>query len=99
MKIVIRKAGRRDKKYEAVVGGKTIPFGAAGYEDFTTHGDEERKARYIARHRKTEDWTRGGVDTAGFYARWVLWNKTTVAASVRDLNARFSGISFAFEPS
>ena len=94
MKVVIKKAGRKGKKYEALVGGKTVAFGATGYEDFTTHKDPKRKEAYIARHRKTEDWTRSGVGTAGFYARWVLWNRPTVAASVQDLNARFKDITF-----
>ena len=94
MKVVISKSSKAGKKYQAVVGDKTIAFGASGYEDFTTHGDEERKQRYLARHRKTEDWTRSGILTAGFYARWVLWNRRSVAASVRDLNARFSDVQF-----
>ena len=94
MKVVIKKAGRKGKKYEALVGGKTVAFGATGYEDFTTHKDPKRKERYTARHRKTEDWTRSGVDTAGFYAKHILWNKPTVAASVRDLNSKYSDVSF-----
>ena len=61
MKVVISKSSKAGKKYEAVVGDKTIAFGASGYEDFTTHGDEERKQRYLARHRKTEElcWHKG----------------------------------------
>ena len=94
MKVVIKRAGRKGKKYEALVDGKTVAFGAAGYEDFTTHKNSKRKEAYIARHRITEDWTRSGVESAGFYAKHILWNKPSVAASVRDLNARFSDIDF-----
>ena len=94
MKVVIKRSSRKGKKYEALVDGKTVAFGAAAYEDYTTHKDPKRKERYIARHRKTEDWTRSGVDTAGFYAKHILWNQPSVAASVRDLNAKFSDVQF-----
>ena len=94
MRVKIRKTQRAGKKYEAEVDGKTVAFGAAGYSDFTQHKDEERKERYIARHRKREDWTRSGVDTAGFYAKHLLWNKGSLTASVRDLNQKFADVQF-----
>lgn len=31
---------------------KTTHFGASGYSDFTQHKDEERKKRYLERHKK-----------------------------------------------
>ena len=77
----------------AALDGETVHFGATGYQDFTTHGDKERKASYLARHKATEDWTLQGVRSAGFWARWILWNKTSVAASIRDVNKRFSSLS------
>ena len=94
MRVKIRKSRRAGKKYEAEVDGKTVAFGAAGYSDFTQHKDEERKERYIARHRKREDWMRSGIRTAGFYAKHVLWNKPTIAESVKDLNQKFSEFTF-----
>lgn len=36
-----------------------------------------------------ENWTKSGIDTAGFWSRWVLWNKPTLAASVADTEHRF----------
>jgi hypothetical protein len=69
--------------------GKTVHFGAAGYSDFTDHHDEERKQRYLDRHSDRENWTAAGSETAGFLSRWLLWNKQTLAASVRDTNRRF----------
>ena len=36
--------------------GKHIYFGAAGMSDFTKHKDEDRKNRYIDRHKNNEDW-------------------------------------------
>ena len=40
---------------EASDAGKTVHFGAAGMSDFTLHGDEERKQRYLQRHSKNEN--------------------------------------------
>jgi hypothetical protein len=33
---------------------KTVYFGARGYEDYLTHGDEGRRANFKARHRCSE---------------------------------------------
>ena len=84
----LSKSSRPAKKYMVEVEGKIIHFGAAGYEDFTTHGDESRKKRYLVRH-KNEDWERSGINTAGFWARWILWNKPSIRQSVQDINRRF----------
>ena len=94
MQVKIRRAKNKSKKFEALVDGKTVAFGSAGYWDFAQNKDAERKERYIARHRKREDWTRSGVDTAGFYAKHILWSKPTLTESVRDLNARFADVQF-----
>ena len=54
--------------------------------DFTLHGDRERRNRYIMRskgHLKTEDPTR-----AGFLSMFLLWNKSTLKKSVADYNKR-----------
>ena len=89
--IIIRPTKNPGKKLEAVIDGKTtVAFGAKGYEDFTTHKDEERKARYIKRHEAREDWS--DPLTAGFYARWVLWNKPTLLDSIEDVNKRFKNL-------
>ena len=80
----------KDKKYDAIIDGKkTIHFGAKGYSDMTTHKDEERKGRYISRHKKNENWK--DPKTGGFFAKNILWNKPSVKASVED-NKRFKNI-------
>ena len=93
MQITIQKSSRAGKKYMAKVGEKTVHFGASGYLDFTTSKDEKRKASYLARHKSTENWTLSGIDTAGFWARWVLWNKPSITASISDINQRFKSLS------
>ena len=91
LEIVITKSKTKDKKYDAVVdGNKTIHFGAKGYSDFTIHKNEERKGRYITRHKKNENWN--DPMTAGFYAKHILWNKPSVKASVEDTNKKFKNI-------
>ena len=93
--VIILKSHRPDKKYDAFVDGrKIVSFGATGYEDFTTHKNEERKQRYLNRHRKNEDWT--DPLTAGFYSRWLLWNKETLQDSLKDMNDRFKDKNYRF---
>lgn len=89
--VTITKSQIPEKKFKACFTGtqgkKTVHFGAAGYEDFTIHNDQDRKNNYIRRHQGTEDWD--AMDTPGALARWILWNKPTLAASVADFKRRF----------
>ena len=88
MEVQIKRSKRKDKKFDAIIDGKnTVSFGAAGMSDYTKHKDDERKERYINRHKKKEDWS--NPKTAGFYAKNVLWNKTSLQASVADINKKF----------
>ena len=41
---------RKGKKYMVKYQGKYIHFGAKGYEDFTIHKDNDRRANYRKRH-------------------------------------------------
>jgi hypothetical protein len=66
---------------------KTVSFGAVGYEDFTTHGDLQRKANYIQRHSSNENFN--DPMTAGSLSRWILWEKTTLSASYKAFRAKF----------
>jgi hypothetical protein len=68
---------------------KTIYFGQTGYEDYTTHKDEERKARYIARHRGMGENYKNPYSGAGFWAMHILWNKPTISASIKDTMEKF----------
>ena len=92
--IVIQKSSKPDKKYQATVNDKTIHFGSAGYEDMTTHGDEQRKQRYIARHKAREDWSKENIASSGYMSRWLLWNKKTLQASIDDVNKKYKNIKF-----
>ena len=87
-KYVLEK-GSGGKKWKVIGQGKTIQFGAEGYEDFTTSKSEKKKSAYIARHKKNEDWTKSGIDSAGFWAKHLLWNKPTLSASIKATNDMF----------
>ncbi len=69
------KSDKDGKKYYIITkDDKKVYFGAAGYDDFTITKNEEQKQRYIARHKKNEDWTKSGIDTPGFWAYHYLWS-------------------------
>jgi len=79
-----------NKKYYIITNdNKKIYFGQAGASDYTIHKDDERKLRYIKRHQSNEDWSKYGINTAGFWSRWLLWNKPTLKQSYDDLKNKF----------
>ncbi len=90
MKLVsIKPSTRPDKKLMATFDdGTTTHFGQKGAGDFTKSGDEEKKANYIARHRVNENWN--DPKSAGALSRFILWNKPTLSASIRDFKERFN---------
>jgi len=74
---------------------KTIHFGSAPNKDYTIYSKEdgkkkanERKSLYYARHIKREDWTK--PMTAGTLAKYILWNKPTLKASIADYVKKFN---------
>ena len=79
----------KHKYYIITKNEKKIYFGQAGASDFTIHKNEERKNRYILRHEKNENWTKSGIDSAGFWSRWLLWNKPSIKSSYQDIKKRF----------
>jgi hypothetical protein len=92
--IILKKSTRKGKKWMVVIPmaqgrSSTVHFGAEGYKDYTQHGDDNRKRNYISRHRKNEDWSPSGMGTAGFWARWLLWNKPTLSQSIQDIERQF----------
>jgi hypothetical protein len=79
----------KQKYYIITKSGRKVLFGAVGYSDFTKHKDEDRKQRYISRHKNNENWTKSGIDSAGFWSRYLLWNKPTINESYKDIKNRF----------
>jgi hypothetical protein len=92
-KVVIKKSNKEGKKLMAIFTlengrTRTIHFGAEGMTDYTLSKDDERKKRYLARHRKNENWN--NPLSAGALSRWILWNKKTRGASISDYKRRFN---------
>jgi len=87
--ISIKPSTREGKKYMAEFDdGTKTHFGASGYSDFTKHGDEDRKKRYIARHSAQESFA--NPKDASTLARYILWNKPTLSSSISDFKKRFN---------
>ena len=84
------KSDKPNKKYYVITNNnKKVYFGQAGASDFTIHKDEARKQRYIKRHNN-ENWTKSGIDTPGFWSRWLLWHLPTIKDSYNDIKRRFN---------
>lgn len=91
--VSIKKSPKEDKKYRATFNTgndklKHTDFGAFGMSDFTLHKDVERRGRYIKRHLKdlkTKDPMR-----AGYLSMFILWNKRTLNASIKDYRRRLA---------
>jgi len=94
----IKPSTDKSKKLTAVfdVNGKkkSVSFGAKGYKDFTIYSKEnkalaeEKKKNYIARHKVNEDFS--DFMSAGSLAKNILWNKSTVQASIADFKKKFN---------
>lgn len=89
----IMKSDLDRKKYKAIFYNKdrskvkTTHFGAKGMNDYTIHKDDERKERYLARHKVNEDWN--DYTSAGSLSRYLLWNKPSLSASFNDYLKKF----------
>lgn len=66
---------------------KTTNFGQKGGQTFVDHKNKDIKSKWIARHRVREDWN--APMTAGALSRFILWNKTSMKASIADYKRRF----------
>ena len=88
---VLMKSTNPNKKFSVYIeNGKTIKkidFGSKGMSDYTHHKNNERKNRYIERHKKREDWN--DPFTAGFWSLHALWNKKTLDDSLKDIEKNY----------
>jgi len=84
------KSDKPDKKFYIITSNnKKIYFGSTGYSDFTINKNIEKKNNYIKRHEKNENWGKSGINTAGFWSRWYLWNLPTKESSYNDIKKNF----------
>lgn len=72
---------------------RTVHFGQKGAEDYTTHKDADRKARYHLRHSHgNENWTKTGVGTAGWWSRWLLWSEPSGRKALSRVKAKLGHV-------
>ena len=64
-----------------------VHFGQKGSSTYVDHKDDNKKEAYLARHKKTENWS--NPLSAGSLSRYILWNKKTLADSIADFKKRF----------
>lgn len=90
---------REDKKYFIITNvGKKVFFGSSTNKDYTIYYNEfgkeiadKKKKAYIARHSKlNEKWGKDGLNTAGFFARWLLWEEPTLELAYKKLKEKLS---------
>lgn len=93
IRVVLTKSPRAQKKWRVTFpsdGGSHVDFGARGYSDFTIHKDPRRMRRYVERHaRGGETWTKDGLRTPGFWARWLLWSRPSIEEASRFMEKKF----------
>ena len=89
MNVKLIRSPKENKKFRVTFpNGKSIDFGAKGYEDYTQHKHLNRRMAYIKRHQKREDWD--DIYTAGFWARWLLWEKDNMIDAIVNLKNIFN---------
>lgn len=73
------KSDKPNKKYYIITSsGKKVHFGDSRYHHFTEDDlDETRRKAYVNRHKKNEDWSKNGIDTAGWWSYHYLWHFKT----------------------
>lgn len=89
----IKKSNNPKKKYVAIfdIDGKkkTVHFGSAGSSDYTINKDNERRQRYLDRHRANENWQ--NPLTAGALSRWILWgDSTSIEQNIKSFKKKFN---------
>jgi hypothetical protein len=74
--MLIEKSDRKGKRFKATyANGKVVHFGMAGGQNYTDHGDKEKRELYLKRHRARENWN--DPFSAGSLSRYLLWGDST----------------------
>jgi nucleoside-diphosphate-sugar epimerase len=93
------KSKRSYKKFAAVLVDNNkimfeIHFGDLRYDDYRQHRSEKRKNNYLARAMEIKDQmgrlTRDKILSPNWWSIHVLWNKKTLAESIKNTNEQFN---------
>lgn len=84
-------SNKKTKKWMVITpdGRKVIHFGAKGYQDYTQHHTASRMKSYISRH-SGENWTKSGINTAGWWSRYLLWSKPDLEDAIDYIEKKFN---------
>ena len=86
--VILKKSTNSDKKYDVIIDGQKISFGATGYDHFTGgHLDEERRKNYEKRHRAIGNFN--DINTASFWAYRLLWLHPTMTEAIKDIERKY----------
>ena len=81
----IEKSKAKNKKYVAnfEIDGKKkkVNFGDDRYLDYTLHKDNNRKKKYISRHKV---YLKNDLTKPSYLSMAILWNKTSLEKSIAD---------------
>ena len=87
------KSTNPDKKFmvkfmnEATNRINTLHFGSSQYSDYTTTNNERRKELYKLRHLSDNI---NDLSFSGCWSWHLLWNKTTLEKSIKDMEQKFN---------
>ena len=95
--VYLHRSDLTTKKYTVVVVNcrnetkRTVHFGADGMSDYTKHKTPQRMQAYLKRHGGGgQDWSKGGINTAGFWSRHLLWSKASLSKAIRYMENKFN---------
>ena len=99
MSVFLLKSSKKDKKYMIKYDNKTKHFGQRGARDYTLinkkssqfylpkkEDREKVKKAYKSRH---SNYSLSSPYTAGSLSMFLLWNKPTLSASIKDYERRY----------
>ena len=86
MEVIIQTSNQPDKRLTAKFPNKTIHFGSKAGQTFVDHKESSTKTAWKKRHQVRG--TLNNLESASGLANNVLWNKPSIAESVRNMNAK-----------
>ncbi len=91
MKLIsITKSNRKHKRYKAMFNdGSETHFGLDTGSTYIDHKDKAKRAAYLARHKRNENWN--NPKTAGSLSAHILWGKnTSLSKNIALFKKRFN---------
>ena len=91
MSAILSNSTRKDKKYMIKHDNKTIHFGASGMRDYTLIN--KKSSQFYLSNKEDREKVKdpfNKVYTPASLSMYILWNKPTISASIRDYENRFN---------